>query len=64
MQGLLVSDHAPRFAEGLTQLAEWVKAGTLRYDETVVDGFENTPKAFIGLLQGQNTGKMLVKVAG
>ena len=64
VQGILVSDYAPRFAEGLKQLAEWVKAGTLHYDETVIDGFENMPHAFIGLLQGKNTGKMLVKVAG
>lgn len=64
VQGMLVSDYMSRFAEGLTQLTQWVKEGRIRYDETIVEGFENTPKAFIGLLEGQNTGKMLVRVAG
>jgi NADPH:quinone reductase len=63
VQGLLVSDYAARFGEGLAQLTEWVKQGRIQYDETIVEGFENTPKAFIGLLQGQNTGKMLVHAA-
>ena len=62
VQGMLVSDYAARFPEALTQLTAWVKEGRIKYDETVVDGFENTPRAFIGLLQGQNTGKMLVRV--
>ena len=64
VQGMLVMDYAARFPEGLAQLTEWVKQGRLQYDETIIDGFENTPRALIGLLQGQNTGKMLVRVAG
>ncbi len=64
VQGMLVTDYMARFPEGLAQLTAWVKEGRLKYDETIVDGFENTPQAFIGLLQGQNTGKMLVRVAG
>jgi NADPH-dependent curcumin reductase CurA len=63
IQGMLVSDYMARFPEALTQLTAWVKDGSLKYDETIIDGFENTPKAFIGLLQGQNTGKMLVRVS-
>lgn len=63
VQGLLVSDYAPRFAEAFDELSQWVRDGRLKYDETIIDGFDNTPKAFIGLLQGQNTGKMLVHVA-
>lgn len=62
MQGMLVSDYAARFPEALAQLTAWYKEGRLQYDETIVEGFENTPAAFIGLLQGQNTGKMLVRV--
>ncbi len=64
VQGMLVSDYMSRFPEALTQLTEWVKDGRIKYDETIVEGFANTPKAFIGLLEGQNTGKMLVRVAG
>ena len=64
VQGMLVSDYASRFAEGLTQLTQWVTEGKLKYDETVVEGFENTPKAFIGLLSRRIPGKMLVRVAG
>ena len=63
VQGMLVSDYMQRFPEALAQITEWVKQGRLQYDETVIEGFENTPAAFIGLLQGQNTGKMLVRVA-
>jgi len=63
VQGMLVTDYMSRFGEGLAQLTDWLKQGLLQYDETVVEGFENTPAAFIGLLEGQNTGKMLVRVA-
>jgi NADPH-dependent curcumin reductase CurA len=40
-----------------------LKAGKLKYEETVLDGIEQAPAALIGLLQGQNTGKMLVRLA-
>lgn len=64
VQGMLVTDYAARFGQAFAELTAWVKDGRLKYDETIIDGFENTPQAFIGLLQGQNTGKMLVRVAG
>jgi NADPH-dependent curcumin reductase CurA len=63
MKGFIVGDYAPRFQEGLTQLTQWLKENKLRYEENVVEGFENTPKAFIGLFSGENLGKQLVKVA-
>jgi NADPH-dependent curcumin reductase CurA len=63
VQGFLVSDYAPRFGPALVEMAGWLKAGKLNYREDIVEGFENLPKAFIGLLQGENTGKRLVKVA-
>lgn len=63
VQGFLVSDYAARFPEGLAQLAHWVQEGNLKYREDIVEGFENTPKAFIGMLKGDNIGKRLVKVA-
>lgn len=62
MQGFIVSDFSSRFTEGLMQLEHWLKKGELRYEETVVDGLENLPKAFIGLFKGENLGKQLVKV--
>jgi NADPH-dependent curcumin reductase CurA len=50
-----------RYGEGIGQMAEWLKEGKLKHREQVVLGFENAAKAFIGMLQGDNTGKMLVK---
>lgn len=63
IQGFLVSDFHHRRDEGLRQLAEWLRAGRLRYREDVVDGLENAPAAFIGMLQGRNFGKQLVRLA-
>jgi len=63
-EGFLVFQFASRYAEGLKQMAEWLKTGKLKYREQFVDGIENTPRAFIGMLQGENTGKQLVRVAG
>ena len=62
MQGFLVTDYAPRFGEGVPRLARWVMNGDIRYRETVTDGLENAPRAFIGMLNGENRGKALVKV--
>ena len=60
---LLVFDYAARYKEGIGQLREWLRAGKIKYRETIVDGIENAPRAFIGMLQGQNIGKQLVKVS-
>ena len=62
-EGFLVFQFAKRYAEGLTEMAGWLKAGRLKYREQLVDGIENAPRAFIGMLQGENTGKQLVRVA-
>lgn len=62
MQGFIVGNYAPKFPEAITQLAEWLKAGKLTYSETIVEGFENIPQAFIGLFEGKNNGKMIVKI--
>ncbi|MCZ6587275.1 MAG: NADP-dependent oxidoreductase, partial [Alphaproteobacteria bacterium] len=61
MQGLLVHDWADRRAEGIAQMAAWIKEGKLRYKEDVVEGIENMPAAFLRLLRGENFGKQLVK---
>jgi NADPH:quinone reductase len=63
VQGFLVSDYMPRFAEGLTEMSTWLREGKLKHREDIVDGFENLPKAFIGLFHGENIGKRMVKVA-
>ena len=42
-------------------MAQWIHEGKLQYREDIVAGFENTPRAFIDMLEGKNTGKMLVK---
>jgi NADPH-dependent curcumin reductase CurA len=62
MQGYIISDHYDRFPEYFTRAEAWVRDGRLRYRETVIEGIENAPRAFLGLFSGENVGKMLVKV--
>ncbi|MDZ4850061.1 MAG: NADP-dependent oxidoreductase [Pirellulaceae bacterium] len=62
VQGFLVLDYAARFREASLQLGEWLRKGKIQYRETIVAGLENTPKAFIGMLNGENLGKQLVRV--
>lgn len=62
-EGFLVFQFASRYAEGLKQMTEWFKAGKLKYREQTTEGIESAPRAFIGMLQGENTGKQLVRVA-
>ena len=63
VQGFLVLDYAPRFEEGIRQMAIWLHEGKIKLRESIVEGLENAPKAFIGMLNGENTGKQLVKVS-
>ncbi len=60
VEGLLVRDWAGRFGEATEQLAEWVQTDDVQYRETVTEGFENMPEAFLGLFDGVNIGKQLV----
>jgi NADPH-dependent curcumin reductase CurA len=62
VQGFIVSDHSDRYAEFLAAVGPLVRDGRLRYRETIVDGIESAPEAFLGLLRGDNVGKMLVQV--
>jgi len=62
MEGFIITQFASRFAEGVGQLAQWFTSGQLKHAETIAEGFENTPKAFIGLFSGENLGKQIVKV--
>jgi hypothetical protein len=62
-EGFLVFQFADRFEEGIRQMAQWLKEGKLKYRESIIEGLENAPRAFIGMLKGENIGKQLVKVA-
>lgn len=61
-QGFIVSDFAPRFEPARRLMGELVRSGRLRFREDIVDGLENAPRAFIGLLRGENFGKLLVRM--
>lgn len=50
-----------RWNEGVAQLTKWIMAGKLKYRETISNGFDSLPTAFIGMLRGENIGKALVK---
>lgn len=50
-------------AQFLEEMTEWVREGTVRYREDVVDGLENAPAAFLGMLRGENFGKLIIRVA-
>ena len=63
VEGFLVGDFQPRFAAATRQLGEWVAAGEIQYRETVTEGLEHAPDAFLGLFDGENIGKQLVYVA-
>jgi len=63
MKGFIVGNYAERFPEGMAELSRWVKEGSIKYQENIVEGFENTVQAFLGLFIGENLGKQLVKVA-
>ncbi|WP_117880836.1 NADP-dependent oxidoreductase [Aureibaculum luteum] len=62
MQGFIVSNYADKFPEAMKQLSTWLADGKLTYTETIVDGFDNIPQAFIDLFEGKNKGKMIVKI--
>jgi NADPH-dependent curcumin reductase CurA len=62
MQGFVVSDFADKHPEGVRQLAEWFGQDKLKFTETIEEGFENIPQAFLDLFDGKNKGKMVVKL--
>ncbi|MNL63634.1 NADPH-dependent curcumin reductase [compost metagenome] len=64
MQGFIIfDDFAEGFDKFLQQMSEWVDQGKIKFREDLVDGLENAPQAFIGLLQGKNFGKLVIRVA-
>jgi NADPH-dependent curcumin reductase CurA len=64
MQGFIIfDDYGHRYGEFFSQMSTWVKEGKIKFREDIVDGLENAPQAFIGLLEGENFGKLVIKVA-
>mgnify|MGYP003541938598 FL=1 len=63
MQGFIVSDRPQLWSQALAELGEHVAAGRLKYRESVARGLENAPRAFLGMLRGENFGKQLVALA-
>ena len=63
LKGFIVRNYADRFDEGIRLLAHWLKENKLKYVENVILGLGNAPKAFIGLFEGENLGKQIVKVS-
>jgi NADPH-dependent curcumin reductase CurA len=62
IQGFIVSDHLDRRPQFLADMGPWIREGRIKWKETIVEGIENAPRAFIGLFKGENFGKMLVKI--
>ena len=62
LQGFIVSDHIALMGEFVTEVGGLVKDGKLKSRETIVDGLAKAPQAFLGLLKGENFGKLIVKV--
>ncbi|MCL4182756.1 MAG: NADP-dependent oxidoreductase [Burkholderiaceae bacterium] len=62
IEGFIVAEHMNAWPEALRELGALVAAGELKYRETIAQGLENAPEAFIGLLKGRNIGKQLVKL--
>jgi NADPH-dependent curcumin reductase CurA len=62
MQGFIVFNYAEKYTEAIVQLSQWLAEDKLTYSETIAEGFDNIPQAFLDLFEGKNSGKMLVKI--
>ncbi len=63
IQGFIVSDFAKQTPEFQRDMSAWIREGKVKYKEDIVEGLENAPQAFIGLLRGANFGKLVIKVS-
>ena len=62
LQGFIVTDYADRTPDFYADMRQWISEGKMQWEETIVEGLENAPQAFIGLFKGENMGKMIVKI--
>ncbi len=62
LRGFIIIDHAGRLPDMIADVGAWLREGKLVHAETIVDGLDHAPGAFIDLLRGANTGKMLVRL--
>jgi NADPH-dependent curcumin reductase CurA len=62
LKGFIVSDHADRQPAFYADMSQWIAEGRVTWQETIVEGIEHAPQAFLGLFSGENLGKMLVKI--
>lgn len=64
MQGFIIfDDYGHRYDEFYQQMSSWLSAGRIKYREDIVEGLESAPEAFIGMLEGKNFGKLIVRIA-
>jgi hypothetical protein len=63
IRGFVVTDKPKACEEYLVKAIQWLEEGKLKYRETIVEGVENAPQAFIDLLKGRNTGKQIVRLS-
>jgi hypothetical protein len=63
IRGFIVSDKPKACEEYVAKAIQWLEEGKLKYRETIVEGVENAPQAFIDLLKGRNTGKQIVRLS-
>jgi NADPH-dependent curcumin reductase CurA len=62
LRGFIVGNHRDRMPEFIAEVGGWLRAGKISAQETVVEGLANAPEAFLGLMRGENTGKMVIKL--
>jgi hypothetical protein len=64
IQGFIIFDHYRRMAAFQQDISGWLREGRMRYREELIEGLESAPRGLIGLLQGENFGKLIVRVSG
>ena len=63
MEGFVASDFMHMHAQFTSDMTGWLKSGKIKYQETILNGFERAPEGLIGLFEGRNSGKMLIHIA-